>query len=116
MANNKYIDFILGITQQTKDKKLNWRYLDTNKALYEGMGWVNTKTEFALFSGGKEVSTPSGVAEHTVECTISGSYKLNNNLSFNGAVLNRMQWNYHNIKGETKYSIQTSFGLRWIIL
>lgn len=63
-----------------------------------------------------EVSTPSGVAEHTAECTISGSYKLNNNLSFNGSVLNRMQWNYHNIKGETKYSIQTSFGLRWIII
>lgn len=58
MANDKYVDFILGITQQTKDKKLNWRYLDTNKALYEGMGWANTKTEFALFSGGKEVTTP----------------------------------------------------------
>ena len=65
---------------------------------------------------GNEVSTPSGDAEHTAECTISGSYKLNNNLSFNGSVLNRMQWNYHNIKGETKYSIQTSFGLRWIII
>ena len=58
MANNKYIDFILGITQQTKDKKLNWRYLDTNKTLYEGMGWVNTKTEFGLFSGNKEITTP----------------------------------------------------------
>lgn len=74
MANNKYVDFILSITQQTKDKKLNWRYLDTNKELYEGMGWVTTKTEFALFSEGKEVTIPDFNREDSFFTNICGMF------------------------------------------
>jgi hypothetical protein len=74
MANNKYVDFIIRITQQTKNKKLNWRYLDTNKALYEGMGWVNTRTQLALFSPDREVKTPNFNQENSFYSCIDGMF------------------------------------------
>ena len=74
MANNKYVDFIIRITQQTKDKKLNWRYLDTNKALYEGMGWVNTRPQLALFSPDREVKTPNFNQENSFCTCVDGMF------------------------------------------
>ncbi len=54
MADQRYIDFLNKLINDTKDKKIKWKYLDTNKTLYIGMEWTKTSTEFNLFSGSKE--------------------------------------------------------------
>lgn len=58
MSDAKYIRFISEILKRTKEKRLEWRYLDTNQALYEGMGWVNKKIEYGFFTPNKVVVSP----------------------------------------------------------
>ena len=53
MADNRYIDFLNKLINETKEKKINWKYLDSNKSLYEGMNWTYTSTEYSLFVGEK---------------------------------------------------------------
>lgn len=55
MADQRYIDFIEAIIDRTKNKQLDWYYLDKNESLYKGMEWTKTTTEYGLFStSGKE--------------------------------------------------------------
>ena len=55
MADQRYIDFIEAIIDRTKNKQLDWYYLDKNESLYKGMEWTKTTTEYGLFSlNGKE--------------------------------------------------------------
>lgn len=54
MADQRYVAFIEGLIQQTKEKKLSWRYLDQNERLYAGMGWTRAKATYGLFTGGHE--------------------------------------------------------------
>ena len=51
MADNRYVDFLNKLINETKEKKINWKYLDSNKSLYEGMNWTYTSTEYSLFVG-----------------------------------------------------------------
>ena len=78
-------------------------------------GYWPKQNQSNKIADGIEVMTPSGIPEHTLEFEVSGKYQLNDNLSLNAAIMNRMQWNYHNERGVSKYSIQTAFGCRWII-
>lgn len=52
-TNRNYLAFIEGLIQKTKAHDIDWRYLDENHSLYEGMHWTNCKTEFSLL-GSKE--------------------------------------------------------------
>ena len=58
MDEQRYIAFIEGIIQQTKENKLNWCYLDKNTDLYQGMGWTRSKATYGLFTGGHEELVP----------------------------------------------------------
>lgn len=54
MADQRYVDFLAKLIKDTKERKIRWRYLDTNKSLYEGMGWTRTTTDFSAFPGNRE--------------------------------------------------------------
>lgn len=72
MAEKKYLDFIRKIIQQTKENVLQWDYLDTNKPLYEGMGWVNKKINYNLFSSNTETISPNFDVEDSFFTRIDG--------------------------------------------
>ena len=74
MADQRYTEFIEKIISRTKSNSLNWSYLDTKKELYEGMGWVNTKTEYELFRGNKEIITPDFNVEDSFYTNIDNMY------------------------------------------
>ena len=59
MVEKKFVDFIGKIIQQTKENMLEWKYLDTNKPLYEGMGWANKKINYNFFSSNTETISPN---------------------------------------------------------
>lgn len=59
MVDNKLVSFILKIIQRTKEKKMEWKYLDENRTLYEGMGWANKKVNHGFFSPTTETITPN---------------------------------------------------------
>ena len=54
MAEKKYIDFLNKLIDDTKERKIDWKYLDKNKTLYEGMNWTKVSSVLGLFSGEKE--------------------------------------------------------------
>ena len=35
MVDNRYIDFLNKLINETKERKIDWKYLDSNKPLYE---------------------------------------------------------------------------------
>lgn len=72
MAEKKYLDFIRKIIQQTKENVLQWDYLDTNKPLYEGMGWVNKKINYNFFSFNTETISPNFDVEDSFFTRIDG--------------------------------------------
>lgn len=47
MSNSKYISFLEKIIKETKERKLIWKYLDSNTELYQGMDWVKTVSKFS---------------------------------------------------------------------
>ena len=51
----KYVNFIREIIRQTKENKLVWNYLDKNKDLYEGMGWVKKVKSSFFFSTQEDI-------------------------------------------------------------
>ena len=72
MAKKKYLDFIRKIIQQTKENVLQWDYLDTNKPLYEGMGWVNKKINYNFFYSNTETISPNFDVEDSFFTRIDG--------------------------------------------
>ena len=54
MAEKKYIEFLNKLIDDTKERKIDWKYLDKNKTLYEGMNWTKVSSVLGLFSGEKE--------------------------------------------------------------
>lgn len=72
MAEKKYLDFIRKIIQQTKENVLQWDYLDTNKPLYEGMGWVNKKINYNFLSPSTETILPNFDVEDSFFTRIDG--------------------------------------------
>ena len=73
MSEQRYVDFIENIIERTKEKTIDWRYLDTNKALYEGMHWTKSKTEFGLFTSSKEVTLPDFNQEDSFYANVGGT-------------------------------------------
>lgn len=74
MADQRYIDFLNKIIIDTKNKQIDWRYLDTNRALYEGMGWVKKTTEYVLFSGNQEKISLDFNTEDSFYANVNGTY------------------------------------------
>ena len=74
MDEQRYVAFIEGLIQQTKEKKLNWRYLDKNKELYEGMGWTRAKASYGLFTGNQEVLVPDFNREDSFFTNVGDMY------------------------------------------
>lgn len=74
MSEQRYVDFIENIIERTKEKKITWRYLDTNKKLYEGMHWTTTKTDFGLLANLKEVTLPDFNQEDSFYANVGGTY------------------------------------------
>ena len=73
MADNRYIDFLNKLINETKEKKINWKYLDSNKSLYEGMNWTYTSTEYSLFVGEKEKLKPNFNTEDSFYANKNGT-------------------------------------------
>ena len=74
MADNRYVDFLNKLINETKEKKINWKYLDSNKSLYEGMNWTYTSTEYSLFVGEKEKLKPNFNTEDSFYANKNGTY------------------------------------------
>ena len=49
MAEKKYIEFLNKLIDDTKERKIEWKYLDKNKILYEGMNWTKVSSVLGLF-------------------------------------------------------------------
>ena len=73
MDNQRYIQFINAIIDQTKKSKIHWHYLDSNKDLYEGMHWTETEEKFGLMVP-KEIIYPNFNREDSFYTTINGTY------------------------------------------
>ena len=73
MDNEKYISFLKKIIEDTKENKIQWRYLDSNISLYEGMEWTKMKTEFGLFPP-KEHVYPNFDTENSFYTSIIDTY------------------------------------------
>lgn len=54
MAEKKYIEFLNKLIDDTKERKIEWKYLDKNKALYEGMNWTKASNLLSIFAGEKD--------------------------------------------------------------
>ncbi len=74
MADQRYIDFLNKLINNTKQKEIRWKYLDTNKSLYEGMEWTTTSTEFSIFAGSKEKVTLDFNREDSFYVNEGGTY------------------------------------------
>lgn len=73
MDSERYVSFLKKIIEDTKENKMQWRYLDSNDSLYEGMEWTKTKTEFGLFSQ-KEHVYPDFDTENSFYTSIMDTY------------------------------------------
>lgn len=56
MADNRYIEFIELLIDQTKANELKWSYLDENKELVRRMGWYNETVVFSEYFFNEERS------------------------------------------------------------
>jgi len=74
MSEQRYVDFIENIIMMTKERKIEWRYLDGNQKLYEGMKWTITKNEYVLFSGNKEIVSPDFNVEDSFYANVEDTY------------------------------------------
>lgn len=74
MAEKKYVDFLNKLISQTKDRKIFWKYLDTNVVLYEGMEWTTTSTEFGIFGETKEKTRINFDRENSFYASVNGTY------------------------------------------
>lgn len=72
MADNRYIEFLEKILQRTKRKKLEWKYLDDNTTLYEGMHWTRETQEFGITI--MRTLRPNFDVENSFYCRIDGGY------------------------------------------
>lgn len=54
MAEKKYVEFLNKLIDDTKKRKIEWKYLDKNKIIYEGMNWTKTSNLLSIFAGEKE--------------------------------------------------------------
>lgn len=54
MADQRYIDFLSKLISDTKEKKINWKYLDSNIELCKSMNWAEISTEINLITGSTE--------------------------------------------------------------
>ena len=73
MVDNRYIDFLNKLINETKERKIDWKYLDSNKPLYEGMNWTTTSTDFILFVGEKEKVSPNFNTEDSFYANENGT-------------------------------------------
>lgn len=76
MANNKYINYIKEIIELTKEKRIKWRYLDSNKRLYEGMEWTYTRKEGGILFEAKERVVPNFDVENSFYVLIDNFYTV----------------------------------------
>ena len=74
MVDQRYIDFIEKIISKTKEKNLNWRYLDSNKELYENMGWTNSRSEYDILMREKIFLIPKFNTDDSFYTNINNMY------------------------------------------
>ncbi len=74
MVDQKYLAFLNKLIRDTKNKKIRWRYLDTNESLYNGMKWTKTFSDFILFSGNTEKVVPDFNKEDSFYVNEKGTY------------------------------------------
>ena len=71
---NNYIAFIEQIIEMTKNNSLTWDYLDSHTKLYQGMKWTQSRTQFDVFLGSKEVERPNFDDENSFYTKIDNTY------------------------------------------
>lgn len=74
MAEKKYIEFLNKLIDDTKERKIEWKYLDKNKILYEGMNWTKVSSVLGLFSGEKEKTYADFNVEDSFYTTVNETY------------------------------------------
>ena len=67
------VNFIEKIIILTKERKIRWSYLDSNRHLYESMSWTHTSSGFEIW-GVKNKITPDFNTEESFYSTIDDTY------------------------------------------
>ena len=76
MDNNKYIAFIRKLLRKNKEGTVEWKYLDSNLQLCQGMHWTenNAFTTMASVVAGKDAHYFDFNVESSFYCKISDYY------------------------------------------
>lgn len=72
--DNKYQVFAEEILNMTKERKIQWKYLDSNIELYEEMNWVNTETKMIHFAQIKENLIPNFIENKSFYAKLNNTY------------------------------------------
>ena len=65
---------------------------------------------------GENVSTPSGIVEHTLSIRTGGSYSILENLKLTAELGASFIWNYHNAANAFRTNLQAAVGISWTAL
>lgn len=65
---------------------------------------------------GANISTPSGIVEHTLSIRTGGSYSILENLKLTAELGTSFIWNYHNAANAFRTNLQTAVGISWTAL
>lgn len=87
------------------NKGINYGYKDTHNQNQESQGDIGCSSD-AMW--------PTGYVEHTLRFDLGVSYPINEKLTARVQAASISQWNYHNVEGEFKQSIQGALGIRWV--
>ena len=74
MVEKKYVDFLNKLINDTKEKKVFWKYLDTNKELYKNMGWTTSFFNVAVLVGNEDKERPDFDREDSFYARISNTF------------------------------------------
>ena len=65
---------------------------------------------------GADISTPSGLVEHTLSVRAGGSYSILENLKLTAELGTSFIWNYHNDANAFRTNLQAAVGISWTAL
>ena len=65
---------------------------------------------------GENISTPSGIVEHTLSIRTGGSYSILENLKLTAELGTSFIWNYHSAANAFRTNLQAAVGISWTVL
>lgn len=74
MSKQNNVEFLNKMIENTKERKITWKYLDENWELYEGMEWTKSTQDFDAFFHAKEKIVPDFDSENSFYAHIGEMY------------------------------------------